>query len=365
MLTQKPILPKFHKYKNYLKNIDSKRIYSNYGPLYFKTQKFLEKYLRLKNNSVVLTSSGDSALYACLKYLKNKNKKKKYILVPSFSFPSDIHSIINAGFEPFFLDVNYEDWSLSQHEIIKYSNKYKKKIAGILIVSPFGYPLDIDSLIKLKIKTKTEIIYDAADTIFNLKNLKNINFFLTVSFHPTKNIPGNESGMIICKKSMEENFKSYLNFGQDKKRNVNIFGFNGKISEYDCAILLASLKSIAKIKNKIKNINHYIVKKISNSSIIIQNNIGKYWYSNKIFFYCKSKNRIDIEKVFLKNKIRLFRPWTGKAMHLHKFFKNYKRGNLKNTLFLTNKILGIPLNNDIDKLNLDKIIKILNGLKKF
>jgi hypothetical protein len=74
MITLKPLLPKYHEYKNYLKKIDNKRIYSNYGPLYFKTKNIIEKHFKLKNNSVVLTSSGDASLFACLKYLKYRNK---------------------------------------------------------------------------------------------------------------------------------------------------------------------------------------------------------------------------------------------------------------------------------------------------
>ena len=170
MITLKPLLPKYHEYKNYLKKIDNKRIYSNYGPLYFKTKNIIEKHFKLKNNSVVLTSSGDASLFACLKYLKYRNKNKRYILVPSFSFSSNIHSIINSGFEPIFLDVNLEDWSLSYLEITKQIKK-NKKIGGVLIVSPFGRPIDIEYLNRLKIKIQTEIIYDAADTFLNLKDL--------------------------------------------------------------------------------------------------------------------------------------------------------------------------------------------------
>ena len=360
MLTLKPILPKYYEYKNYLKKIDNKRIYSNYGPLYLKTKNIIEKYLKLKNSSAILTSSGDTSLYACLKYLKYQNKNKKYILVPSFSFPSNIHSIINAGFEPFFLDISLEDWSLSYSEIIKQIKK-NKKIGGILIVSPFGYPIDIKFLNRLKNKTKTEIIYDAADTFLNLKDLKNLNFFITVSFHPTKNVPGNESGMIICKKSLEETFKSILNFGQDKKKNVKIFGFNGKMSEYDCAILLATLKKIKKIKNKIKVLNHYITKNISDHSNFFQKDFGKKWYTNKVNFLSKSLNTRLMKKIFSDRKIIIYKPWTGKPMHLHKFFKKYKKGNLKNTIFLSKKIFCIPLNYDISKSYLIRICNIFNN----
>jgi dTDP-4-amino-4,6-dideoxygalactose transaminase len=360
MLTFKPLLPKYYEFIHCLKNIDKKRLYSNYGPLYFKTKKIIESYLKLKNNSVVLTSSGDASLYACLKYLKYKNKKK-YILAPSFSFPSDIHSIINAGFEPIFIDINLENWTVLETEIIKQIRK-NNNIAGILIISPFGYPVNIQNLNNLRSKTKTEIIYDAADTFLNLKNINNVNFFITSSFHPTKNVPGNESGVIICKKSLKETFESILNFGQDKKKNVKIFGFNGKMSEYDCAILLATLKKLSLIKNKIKLLNHFIIKNVSNHSIIFQKDIGKSWYSNKVNFYSKTLNKNKIKKIFLKNKILLYEPWTGKPMHLHKFFRNYKKENLKNTLFLSKKILSLPINYDLTNKNLKKICRTLNTI---
>jgi dTDP-4-amino-4,6-dideoxygalactose transaminase len=364
MITQKPILPKYYEYIKYLKSIDKKRMYSNYGPLYFKTKKKIERYLKLKKKSVILTSSGDASLFACLKYLKYLNKNKKYILTPSFSFSSDIQSIINSGFEPIFIDINLENWTMSETEIYK-EIKNNSKIAGILIVSPFGYPLNINNLNNLKSKTKIEIIYDAADTFLNLRNIEKINFFLTSSFHPTKNIAGNESGMIICKKLLEKNFKEILNFGQEnKKKKIKIFGFNGKISEYDCAILLATLKNIIKIKEKIKKINRYIVKNTTNNLIIFQENIGINWFSNKINFYSKNLDKKKIKKIFIKKGIQLYEPWTGKPMHLHDFFKNYKKNNLRNTLFLSKKILSLPINFDISNKNLKKICDTLNILKK-
>jgi dTDP-4-amino-4,6-dideoxygalactose transaminase len=361
MITQKPILPKYYEYINYLKSIDKKRIYSNYGPLYFKTKEIIKNYLKLKNNSVILTSSGDASLFACLKYLKYKDKNKKYILTPSFSFPSDIHCIVNAGFEPIFLDINLEDWVVLKTEIIK-QIKNNNNIAGILIVSPFGYPININDLNNLRLKTQTEIIYDAADAFLNLKKVNNINFFVTLSFHPTKNVPGNESGMIICKKPLEGIFESILNFGQDKKKNVKIFGFNGKISEYDCAILLPSLKKLSKIKNKIKLLNRFIIKNVTNHSVIFQKDLGKSWFTNKVNFYSKTLNKNKIKKIFLEKKIHLAQPWTGKAMHLHEQFKNYKRTNLKNTLFLSKRIMTLPINYDLTYKNLKKICDTLNTI---
>ena len=73
-----------------------------------------------------------------------------------------------------------------------------------------GMPISINKLKKIK-KYKCELIYDAADTFNNLsKNLDKINFFTTLSFHPTKNLGSNESGLIICKKKYERKIKDII-----------------------------------------------------------------------------------------------------------------------------------------------------------
>ena len=95
---------------------------------------------------------------------------------------------------------------------------------------------------------------------------------------------------------MKKKLKEIINFGQSKKRNkVNIKspGFNGKISEYDCAILLSTLKNLNKIKVKLKKNLNLFIKNLNNSDIVLQKNLGKNWISNKINIYSK-KNIIKI-----------------------------------------------------------------------
>ena len=49
-------------------------------------------------------------------------------------------------------------------------------------------------------------------------------------------------------------------------------------------------------------------------------------------------------------------------MHLHKIFKQYKKGKMDNTLKLYNHFFTIPFNIDIKKLEIKKIINILKGI---
>ena len=134
------------------------------------------------------------------------------------------------------------------------------------------------------------------------------------------------------------------------------------MSEYDCAILLATFKKLSKIKNKIKLLNNFIIKNVSNHSIIFQKDIGKNWFSNKVNFYSKNVDKNRIKKIFLEKKIILYNSWTGKPMHLHKFFQNYKKNDLENTLFLSKRILCLPINYDLTNKNLKKICNTLNAI---
>ena len=62
----------------YLKEIDKNKYYSNFGPLYEKTRYLIKKRLNLKNNDVILTSSGHSSLLAITKYFRTKTKKNMH-----------------------------------------------------------------------------------------------------------------------------------------------------------------------------------------------------------------------------------------------------------------------------------------------
>ena len=241
----------------YLKKIDRNRYYSNFGPLYERTRSLVKKKLNLKNNDVILTSSGHSSLLAITKYFKTRTKKK-FVLCPSFSFYSNPLSIIDSGFKPFFVDISQNNLTIDFNKVEKIL-KRRTDIAFLMVVSPFGIPIDLKFLNNFQKKMKIPIVYDAADSFLNLnKNIKN-DIIISCSFHPTKTLGANESGLIICKNQISNNIKRIINFGiDDNNSNLNTIGFNGKFSEYDAAIFLANYKHVNKrISRNKKLINEF------------------------------------------------------------------------------------------------------------
>ena len=312
-----------HKYlvKN-IKQVDKNCYYSNYGPLYKKAQKEVLKFFRIKKNTVVFSSSGDAALNAIYIYLKKNNPKKKFIITPAYNFYSGINSIIRSGFEPIFVDINLDNFLIMEDQLSFLLKKYKNKVAAINYVSPHGFPLDIKRLNWIKKKYNIPIVYDAADAFINFdKNLDRSNFFITSSFHPTKNLPSNESGLIICKKNLEKKFQVILNFGKNlySDHKMEFVGFNGKFTEYDAAIFLSNFKFFKLFKKKILKKNNFFLRNLNKGEYTYSKGLGTDWCSQKFLIFSNKRNYFPIKL------------WSDKILTSYKIYKKYKKCDLTNT----------------------------------
>jgi dTDP-4-amino-4,6-dideoxygalactose transaminase len=367
-LLQKPLLAKSNRLLHYLKKIDNNRYYSNFGPLYKECKKKFKKHLGLVKNTIIFTSNGYSSLLSLCCLVKKENPKKKYILVPSYSFQANPQAILQSGFEPIFMDIKVEDLCMDYEQIDTVFKKYKKNIAAIMFVSPFGYPISINYLNDIQNRFKTTVIYDAADTFMNFdkKTIDKSKIQIACSFHPTKTLPANESGMIITPRKYSNYFNSVINFGFKNNKNketINL-GFNAKFSEYDAAILMANLENVRNIKKKlIKNIGYIIYCLESNKFIKFQHLFGKTWLSLK--FLIITNKTINFKSLysrsFSKYKIQIYKPWSGLPMHKHNFFTKFKKSSLKNTNFIEKRIFCLPFSIDFRKKDLDRLINLINN----
>ena len=93
------------------------------GPKVKEFEKKWSKWLGVKYSTFV--NSGSSANLISTHILKELNNVKKEIILPAFTWSSDVVSVINAGFKPVFVDINFENLSLNENII-------KKKLIKIL-----------------------------------------------------------------------------------------------------------------------------------------------------------------------------------------------------------------------------------------
>lgn len=335
-------LVNYKKITKYLKLVDKNKWYSNFGPIYLFTKNKIEKFLNYLGNEIILTASGHSSVLAVCKYLsfKNKDKKKKYVICQSYNFFSAPLAIIESNLHPYFIDIDQKTHTIDLNLLERTIKKLKNKIAFIIFTSPYGNPICLKKLNNLQDNFKIPIVYDAADTFLNLeKNYINNKVFITCSFHPSKTMGANESGLIICQKKHTKFLNQIINFGINKNNLINnSYGFNGKFSEYDAAILLANFENRLKKIKFYKKMRSKIIKKL-NLDIFGPLNL----ISNKITFQMKDTETVE-NKNLKKYNIILQKWWSNTNMHKIKIFRKYKKTSMSNSNFIKKKIRGFFIN---------------------
>ncbi len=344
---------------------------SSEGPF---VKKFEENFSKFnKRRYGVAVSSGTAALEIVIKSLNLK--KGDEVIIPTFTIISSVMCLIKQGLKPVLVDSDIKNWNMSIEETIK---KINKKTKAIIITHIYGFPVDMQKIIKIANKKKIIIIEDAAEMIgqkYKKRICGSFGSVSTFSFYANKHITTGEGGMIVTNdKKIYEKCKSLRNlcFGTKGNRfNHNDIGWNYRFTNIQAAIGLGQLKNINWIVKRKKEIGRrYIKKLINNKNIIIQKN--KNSYSENIFWVfgiLLKKNykfkRDLITRKLLKHNIQtrnFFYPMHKQTILLKKgiFKKNNKFPNAeylaKSGFYLPS---GLALTNKEIDFICDKVNKII------
>jgi perosamine synthetase len=263
----------------------------------------LKKYVGKKYCSLV--ANGTAALEIAVKSLNLRRGDE--IIVPNFTIISNTLSVIKQDLKPVFIDCDITNWNMKINDIEKSITTRTKAIMAVHI---YGYPLEIDKIIKICKKYNLILIEDASEMLghkFKKKLCGSFGHISTFSFYANKHITTGEGGAILTNlKILDERVKKLRNlcFGKINRYNHDEIGWNYRFTNMQAALGLSQLNRI----------NSIIKKKIS---------IGKYYYS----FLKKNKN-IYIQKPVLMNQRNVY--WVvGILIKNKKISANIIRSKLK------------------------------------
>ena len=92
----------------------------------FQFEKLWSKWLGTKYS--IFVNSGSSANLLSIQILKILNPKGGNIIIPGFTWSSDVASVIHCGFKPKFVDINLENLAMNDEEVFKAVDKNTKAI---------------------------------------------------------------------------------------------------------------------------------------------------------------------------------------------------------------------------------------------
>jgi len=319
--------------------------------LYVK--KFEENFSKYNNKKYgIAVSSGTAALEISIKALNLK--KGDEIIIPAFSIISTALCIVKLGMKPVLVDSNISTWNMDPDMVIK---KITKKTKAILITHIYGFPVDMNKILKISKKENIKIVEDTSEMIgqkYYKKKCGTFGDLSTFSFYANKHITTGEGGMILTNsKNLYEKCKSLRNlcFGKGNERfNHDDLGWNYRMTNIQGAIGCGQLKNISWIVKRKREIGRRYISILNKcDKIYIQPN--RLNFADNIFWVfgvlIKKKTRISrdkLVKMLLKRKIQtrnFFHP-----MHKQKIFKKMKvfskKEKLPNSEYLSKNGFYLP-----------------------
>ncbi len=346
-----------------------------------KFEKLWSKWLGVKYS--VFVNSGSSANFITISALKQFTKKKE-IITPTLTWPSDIMAVINNNFKPKFVDINIKTLSMNSQDVIK---NLTSKTAAVFITHAQGFNgLDKTLLNELKRK-KIILIEDVCESHgakFNGKKLGTFGLASNFSFYYAHHLSTIEGGMICTNnkefydycirfrghgmlreskfKKIKQDSKKYKDLNKDF-----IFlnpGFNFRNNEIGAVLGINQLKNLNKnIILRNKNFKYFLDLLNSEKFYTEYNLNGISNYAFPIILKNKSiKERNLFEKYMKKHGIEFRRGNAGGGNQLR---QPYLKGFEKPSKFKYTEIIhhyGYYIGNfpSLNKISVKKIVNLLN-----
>lgn len=348
------------------------------------------KWLGVKYS--VFVNSGSSANFLTLAVLSQlkKNKNKNEIIVPAFTWISDLVSIIKNGFKPIFVDIDKRNLCMDI-ELVK--KKINKKTLAIFITHAQGFNGFNNEILNIAKKKKIIILEDVCEShgaTFKGKKLGSFGLISNFSFYYAHHLSTIEGGMVCTNdKNIYEVARSFRSHGMAREMDNKVLenkyikkykllspkfiflypGFNFRSNEISALIGINQLKRLDK-QNKKRAINLKIFLDNLDKSIYWTNFDleGNSNYAFPLVLKKASlKNRNRLEIILKKKKIEFRRGNVGGGNQLRQpYLKSYlKKINLKEFKVVDHiHFFGYYIGNypSLKKEKILKICKILNEL---
>lgn len=321
-----------------------------------KTKTFEENFASYIGTKYALSfNSCTSALQAIIQVLGIKGK----IAVPSFTFVASANSIVTAGYEPVFVDINPETFNIDPISLEKAIEKYPD-IRAVMVVHFGGQSCDMNRIMKIADESNIKVIEDSAETCGGEYGGKKTGSFSfgCFSFFPTKNMTTGEGGMVAFNEGeLIDKLKALRGHGISGKkenpwnRSAIIPGYNFRMGELNAAMGLAQLEKLDDMNNKRRRVAEKyksFLKKFEDIKLPKQDPLAKHVYQMYVIKLDKSIDRDNFVMKLREKGVEAsvhFDP----PIHLQPAYKNSDCVNLNVTEEVCKRVVTLPIYPDMSE----------------
>jgi dTDP-4-amino-4,6-dideoxygalactose transaminase len=333
----------------YLSEIESSRIYSNFGPLNSRfEQRVLDEYF---DNLGAVTTVNNATIGLVLAISQSKRPQGKYVLMPSFTFAATPLAAMWCGLEPFFVDIRSDDWCMDEKILSEWLQILGDQVAAVMPYAAFGTNMDLDFYQQIH-ESGVPVVVDAAASFGATESHnhfgKGFPGCVVFSFHATKSFGIGEGGLVYSANTeLISKIRQAENFGFSTNRETTLPGLNGKFSEYTAAIALSTLDIFdqkIKARQQIHTwyLEHLYQKDFLSKGWAVQKAEGEIPYQFMPICCPEGQLNGDIIHSLASQNIEA-RTYFSPPCHQHPLFIGYPHTPLPITEKISSRIVSLPL----------------------
>ena len=341
----------------------------------------------------LMVSSGSTANTLIAQYAEHSKPDRDIVVFPSVTWQTSVSPWINAGFEPKFIDINLDDFSIDIKKLAEYLKTNSKKVNTVFVTSLIGMTPDVPALKKLCDSYGVDLKLDNCENSFgayfdeDTKNWNHICSELTSStstYFGHQTTTGSEGGMVFT--NNEEEFVYYIlarshgltrelkkyNLSKDYQKSLSnrlvdpLFDFNVLGNNYRSTNIAAFMGLL-----DFNRVYDYIIDRYQLYSVY-QDNLDDTKYllpksKNNNVAFClpviSKKRKIKLIKKYLQEEKIEYRPIISGTLLRHTCYKkydNYKK--FKNAEYLHKNGLYVGLHTGVKEDEILKLVDFLNNI---
>jgi len=308
-------------------------------------------------------ASGTDALTLSLKAL-GLSDGDEVITVPN-TFIATVDAISYSRATPIFVDIEPETYTMKVSDI---KQKITKRTKAILPVHLYGHPVDMDPLLEIAEQNNLYVVEDACQAHgakYKSKKVGSLGDCACFSFYPSKNLGACGDGGIVVTNEEEiaERIRILRDYGQKRKYEHVIIGYNSRLDEVQAAVLRVKLRYLDKwIEERRRNARKYneLLSEIHNITLPMEKSYAKHAYH---LYVIRTRYRDEMQKWLSSNGISTLIHYPI-PVHFQKAYSHLGIG--KNSFPMTEEcsgdVLSLPM---FPELTEDEIRFVSQSIKEF
>lgn len=317
----------------------------------------------------VLTSSGTSALFLCLKALGVGHGDG--ILVPSLTAFPTVEPIFHVGATPIFVDINETFTMDLEHleRILKKEGQSSgvKKMKGIIPVHLYGHPADMNPILELAEKYGLFVLEDccqAHGARYQGRRVGSFGIAGCFSFYPSKNLTvfGDGGILVTSDERIATSCRMLRDHGRREKYEHEWVGYNLRFNEIQATVGRLQLQRLDRFNESRRQIAQWYDEGLKGTPVVTPKVKGG---AEPVFhLYVIQTSRREALATYLKEKGIQTGIHYPIPCHLQPATRHIlgSQDRLERTEKVAKEILSLPIFPELDK---EKVGYICTAIKNF